>query len=229
MIAPAWLRNRTQPIAIADVLEYLVQAAERPEADGREVQIGGPDVLTYSELLDLMADVLGTRRRPKLPVPLLTPRLSSLWIGLITPVDAGVARPLIESLRERHGGHRLGAGGAVRRGADADVEALRLAREEDARAGVRRTRRPIERATRKVLLQCRRSRAARSAAVMLPDRGTPRHHTDWSSQRSSASPVARGRIRRSCRSSSSTTAWSGEVRPRRSITAASPSMRSSSF
>ncbi len=52
MIAPSWLRNRTQPIAIDDVLEYLVQAAERPEAAGREVQIGGPDVLTYSELLD---------------------------------------------------------------------------------------------------------------------------------------------------------------------------------
>jgi uncharacterized protein YbjT (DUF2867 family) len=98
MIAPAWLRNRTQPIAIQDVLEYLVQAAERPEAAGREIQIGGPDVLTYSELLDLMADVLGKRRRPKVPVPLLSPRLSSLWIGLITPVDAGVARPLIESL-----------------------------------------------------------------------------------------------------------------------------------
>lgn len=98
MIAPAWLRNRTQPIAIADVLEYLVQAAERPDAAGREIQIGGPDVLTYSELLGLMADVLGKRRRPQLPVPLLTPRLSSLWIGLVTPVDAGVARPLIESL-----------------------------------------------------------------------------------------------------------------------------------
>jgi uncharacterized protein YbjT (DUF2867 family) len=98
MIAPAWLRNRTQPIAIADVLEYLVQAAERPEAAGQEIQIGGPDVLTYSELLGLMADVLGRRRRPQLPVPLLSPRLSSLWIGLITPVDAGVARPLIESL-----------------------------------------------------------------------------------------------------------------------------------
>jgi uncharacterized protein YbjT (DUF2867 family) len=98
MIAPAWLRNRTQPIAIQDVLEYLVQAAERPEAASREIQIGGPDVLTYSEVLDLMADVLGKRRRPKVPVPLLTPRLSSLWIGLITPVDAGVARPLIESL-----------------------------------------------------------------------------------------------------------------------------------
>jgi uncharacterized protein YbjT (DUF2867 family) len=98
MIAPAWLRNRTQPIAIEDVLEYLVQAGDRPEAAGREIQIGGPDVLTYSQLLDLMADVLGKRRRPKVPFPLLTPRLSSLWIGLITPVDAGVARPLIESL-----------------------------------------------------------------------------------------------------------------------------------
>ena len=98
MIAPAWLRNETQPIAIDDVLEYLAQAAERPEAAGREIQIGGPDVMTYAELLDLMADVLGKRRRPKVPVPLLTPRLSSHWIGLVTPVDAGVARPLIESL-----------------------------------------------------------------------------------------------------------------------------------
>ena len=98
MIAPAWLRNRTQPIAIEDVLEYLVRAADRAETSGGEVQIGGPDVLTYSEVLDLMADVLGKRRRPKVPFPLLSPRLSSLWIGLVTPVDAGVARPLIESL-----------------------------------------------------------------------------------------------------------------------------------
>jgi uncharacterized protein YbjT (DUF2867 family) len=98
MIAPAWLRNRTQPIAIDDVLEYLAQAADRPDAAGKEVQIGGPDVMTYAEVLDLMADVLGKRRRPKVPFPLLTPRLSSLWIGLVTPVDAGVARPLIESL-----------------------------------------------------------------------------------------------------------------------------------
>jgi uncharacterized protein YbjT (DUF2867 family) len=98
MIAPAWLRNRTQPIAIDDVLEHLVQAAERPDAAGKEIQIGGPDVMTYADVLDLMADVLGKRRRPKIPFPLLTPRLSSLWIGLVTPVDAGVARPLIESL-----------------------------------------------------------------------------------------------------------------------------------
>jgi uncharacterized protein YbjT (DUF2867 family) len=98
MIAPAWLRNRTQPIAIDDVLAYLVQAAERPDTAGREIQIGGPDVVTYADLLALMADVLGVRRRPQVPVPLLTPWLSSLWIGLVTPVDAGVARPLVESL-----------------------------------------------------------------------------------------------------------------------------------
>jgi uncharacterized protein YbjT (DUF2867 family) len=98
MIAPAWLRNRTQPIAAEDVLAYLAQAAERPQTAGREIQIGGPDVVTYAELLDLMAEVLGVRRRPQVPVPLLSPRLSSLWIGLVTPVDVGVARPLVESL-----------------------------------------------------------------------------------------------------------------------------------
>jgi uncharacterized protein YbjT (DUF2867 family) len=98
MIAPAWLKNETQPIAVDDVLEYLVQAPSVPEARGGEIQIGGPDVLTYGEMLDRMAEVLGVRRRPKVPVPLLTPWLSSLWIGLVTPVDAGVARPLIEGL-----------------------------------------------------------------------------------------------------------------------------------
>jgi uncharacterized protein YbjT (DUF2867 family) len=98
MIAPAWLKNETQPIAVDDVLEYLVRAPSVPEARGGEIQIGGPDVLTYGEMLDRMAAVLGVRRRPKLPVPLLTPWLSSLWIGLVTPVDAGVARPLIEGL-----------------------------------------------------------------------------------------------------------------------------------
>jgi uncharacterized protein YbjT (DUF2867 family) len=98
MIAPAWLRNRTQPIAVEDVLAYLAQSAERPASAAREIQIGGPDVVTYAGLLDLMADVLGVRRRPRVPVPLLSARLSSLWIGLVTPVDAGVARPLVESL-----------------------------------------------------------------------------------------------------------------------------------
>ena len=98
MIAPAWLGKDTQPIAIDDVLEYFVQAASLEESGSREIQIGGPDVLTYGEMLDRTADVLGVRRRPRVPVPLLTPWLSSLWIGLVTPVDAGVARPLVEGL-----------------------------------------------------------------------------------------------------------------------------------
>jgi uncharacterized protein YbjT (DUF2867 family) len=95
MIAPAWLKNDTQPIAIVDVLAYLVQA---PSIEAREVQIGGPDVLSYGAMLDRMAAVLGLRPRPRIPVPLITPWLSSLWIGLVTPVDAGVARPLVEGL-----------------------------------------------------------------------------------------------------------------------------------
>lgn len=98
MIAPSWLSTKTQPIAVDDVLSYMEQAPGIPESAGREIQIGGPDVLTYGDMLDRMADVLGRRRRPKLPVPFLTPWLSSLWIGLVTPVDAGVARPLIEGL-----------------------------------------------------------------------------------------------------------------------------------
>lgn len=96
MIAPAWLRNRTQPIAADDVLEYLAEAGEK-HVDG-EVQIGGPDVLTYAQLLDEMAAVLHVRRRPQLPVPLLSAKLSAHWIGLVTPVDTGVAKPIVESL-----------------------------------------------------------------------------------------------------------------------------------
>ena len=98
MIAPAWLKNATQPIAIDDTLRYLVQAPSIMASTGREIQIGGPDILSYGEMLDRMAAVLGLRRRPRVPVPLLTPWLSSLWIGLVTPVDAGVARPLVEGL-----------------------------------------------------------------------------------------------------------------------------------
>jgi uncharacterized protein YbjT (DUF2867 family) len=98
MIAPAWLQNVTQPIAVADTLSYLVKALEVEQSVGQDVQIGGPDVLTYAEMLDQMADVLGLPHRPRIPVPLITPWLSSLWIGLVTPVDAGVARRLIEGL-----------------------------------------------------------------------------------------------------------------------------------
>ncbi len=98
MIAPAWLRTRTQPVAADDVVAYLAAAAADRGSAGREIQLGGPDVLSYGEMLDRMAAALGKRPPPKVPVPILSPRLSSLWIGLVTPVDADVARPLVEGL-----------------------------------------------------------------------------------------------------------------------------------
>ncbi len=98
MIAPAWLKTPTQPIGIDDLVQYLASAPEVAGSEGREVQLGGPDVVSYGDMLDLMAYALGRKPRPKLPVPLITPWLSSHWIGLVTPVDAGVARPLIEGL-----------------------------------------------------------------------------------------------------------------------------------
>lgn len=131
MIAPAWLRTRTQPVAAGDVLDYLAEASTNPQSVGREIQLGGPDVLSYGEMLDRMADALGKRRPPKVPVPLLSPWLSSLWIGLVTPVDAGVARPLVEGLSTEtivtdHAGMRLFDGEAT-----AFDEALRVALDED--------------------------------------------------------------------------------------------------
>ena len=98
MIAPAWLSTKTQPIGIDDVLSYLSQAPHVEASAGRELQIGGPDVLTYGQMLDAMALALGKRPRPKIPVPFITPWLSSLWIGLVTPVDTDIARALIEGL-----------------------------------------------------------------------------------------------------------------------------------
>ena len=101
MIAPSWLRTDTQPIGIDAVVEYLRRAPEVPESTGREVQIGGPDILTYEEMLDHMAGAMGMEPRRKLAVPLITPSLSSLWLGLVTPVDTNVARPLVEGLTTR--------------------------------------------------------------------------------------------------------------------------------
>jgi len=98
MIAPTWLRIATQPIGIDATIEYLRRAPEVPESKGREVQIGGPDVLSYSEMLDRMAIAMGVGPRRKLPVPFITPWLSALWLGLVTPVDTKVARPLVEGL-----------------------------------------------------------------------------------------------------------------------------------
>jgi uncharacterized protein YbjT (DUF2867 family) len=98
MIAPRWVSTRCQPIAVANVLEYLVQSLERPESMGRILEIGGPDVMTYGEMMLGYARVRGLRRW-MIPVPFLTPRLSSYWVDLVTPIPAAISRPLIEGLR----------------------------------------------------------------------------------------------------------------------------------
>lgn len=98
MLAPSWTENRTQPIAIDDVLAYLGAAATLEAASGRTIEIGGPEVTTYAGMMDDMAVALGIRPRPRLSVPVLSPGLSSRRLGLVTPVDTGVARPLVEGL-----------------------------------------------------------------------------------------------------------------------------------
>ena len=98
MVAPSWLHTPTQPIGIDATIEYLRRAPAVPESVGREVQIGGPDVLSYADMLDRMALALGKAPPRKLSVPLITPWLSALWLGLVTPVDTKVARPLVEGL-----------------------------------------------------------------------------------------------------------------------------------
>jgi uncharacterized protein YbjT (DUF2867 family) len=98
MVTPRWVTTRTQPIAIDDALAFLAAAADLEAPLDREIQIGGPDVTTYGGMIDELASALGRRPPLRLTVPVLTPGLSSLWIGLVTPVDAGVARPLIEGL-----------------------------------------------------------------------------------------------------------------------------------
>ncbi|MGZ5312083.1 MAG: NAD(P)H-binding protein [Solirubrobacterales bacterium] len=98
MVTPKWVNNRTQPIAIGDVVEFLRRAPEVRKAKGREIDIGGPDVTTYGGMMDALAKELGLRKRVKVPVPLLSPKLSSKWIGFVTPVDADVAAPLVEGL-----------------------------------------------------------------------------------------------------------------------------------
>jgi uncharacterized protein YbjT (DUF2867 family) len=101
MVTPRWVDTESQPIAISNVLEYLVGALETEETTGRALDIGGPEVFSYRELMQIMARALGLPRRIILPVPVLTPRLSSLWIHLVTPLSKRIAQPLAEGLRNR--------------------------------------------------------------------------------------------------------------------------------
>ncbi|KTG29326.1 NAD(P)H-binding protein [Haloferax profundi] len=98
MVTPQWVETKCQPIAIDDVVAYLVGVLDHPETAGETYEIGGPDVLTYRDMLQRVGTHLGQAPRI-VPVPVLSPRLSSYWIGLVTDVDTGVARPLIEGLK----------------------------------------------------------------------------------------------------------------------------------
>ncbi|MEV7614166.1 SDR family oxidoreductase [Streptomyces sp. NPDC089799] len=99
MVTPSWLGTRVQPIAVRDVLRYLVGSARMPADVNRSFDIGGPDVVTYEQMMHRYAAVAELPPRRIVRVPMLTPRLSSLWIGLVTPVPSALARPLAESLR----------------------------------------------------------------------------------------------------------------------------------
>ncbi|MGW7066359.1 SDR family oxidoreductase [Streptomyces sp. NPDC054855] len=99
MVTPSWVRTRIQPIAVRDVLRYLVGSATMPDDVNRTFDIGGPDVVTYRDMMGRYAAVAQLPHRLILPVPMLSPGLSSHWVGLITPVPASIARPLAESLR----------------------------------------------------------------------------------------------------------------------------------
>jgi uncharacterized protein YbjT (DUF2867 family) len=98
MICPRWVFTRTQPISIHNVLDYLVDALQTPESAGKIIEIGGADILTYGQMMLGYAKERGLRRW-LLPVPVLTPRLSSYWVHWMTPIPASIAKPLIEGLR----------------------------------------------------------------------------------------------------------------------------------
>ena len=97
MIVPRWVRTRTQPVAVADVIRYLVGVLQVPETAGRVFDIGGPDVLAYVDMLRRVAAVEG-RKTLIVPVPLLSPSLSSLWLSLVTDVDVQTGRSLVDSM-----------------------------------------------------------------------------------------------------------------------------------
>ena len=98
MVTPHWIDTPCQPIAIRNVLTYLIGCLDCPQTIGQTFDIGQPRIVTYRELMTIYAEEAGLRRRWIVPVPVLTPRLSSYWIHLVTPVPASLARPLAEGL-----------------------------------------------------------------------------------------------------------------------------------
>lgn len=101
MITPRWVYTRTQPISVRNVLDYLISALETPASLGQIIEIGGADVVTYGEMMTIYAETRGLKRW-MVPVPVLTPRLSSYWVHLVTPIPAVIAQPLILGLRNEN-------------------------------------------------------------------------------------------------------------------------------
>lgn len=118
MTTPRWVHNRIQPIAVRDVLHYLIGAASAPITESRTFDIGGPDVMQYGEMMNIYADVAGLRQRRIIVLPVLTPRLAGHWIGLVTPIPRGLAMPLIESLQYDAIGHEMDIDAVVPRPED---------------------------------------------------------------------------------------------------------------
>ena len=101
MLTPRWVATECQPVAIRNVLDLLVGCLDAPETAGRTFDIGAPEIVRYRDMIQIMAEVLGLPRRLIVPLPVLTPRLSSLWIHFVTPLSKEIARPLAEGLRNR--------------------------------------------------------------------------------------------------------------------------------
>ena len=151
MVVPRWVSTRTQPIAVDDVVRYLAGVVGVPEAFGRVFEIGGPDRLTYLEMLQVASEVVDGRRVPIVRVPVLTPRLSSYWLALVTDVDVTTGRNLIDSMGTEVRGHRpcrsarscpasrcrtpRPCGGRSRSGSSADALERRIPRRAQPQAG----------------------------------------------------------------------------------------------
>jgi uncharacterized protein YbjT (DUF2867 family) len=98
MVTPRWVETDCQPVAVDDVVTYLVGVLDRPETAGGTYDVGGPEVMSYAEMLRRTGRQQG--REPRIvPIPVLTPRLSAAWLGLMTDVPRSVARPLVEGLK----------------------------------------------------------------------------------------------------------------------------------
>lgn len=101
VLSPSWLRSEFRPISVRNVLDYLVASLAEPLTVGQTLDIGGPDFVTFGVLMRITAEEMGLRRRLVIPIPIMSPRLSALWVRAVTPVPLEISRPLVESLRGR--------------------------------------------------------------------------------------------------------------------------------